>query len=867
MKANFKKYFKGLIYVIILLITFILGMFSYKNENVRNKILSIRNIKEYSYSKYQLAKNSKAADLFLIIPDSSQTILDQCRARAINDNILRDKNKKEVLGLLVFKSDTFEIELRLKGDYADHWSGDKISYRITMKGDDRLFGMKSFSIQSPETRRDMNEWYFHQLLHEEGLIALRYDFISLIENGKEKGLYAIEESFEKDLIEFNRRKEAPILKFDESILIDAKIINKNNSFSQEQLYMIAKIDFFKGKRTLKDPNLYKQLKYAKALLEQFRRGEITASEAFDIDKAAKLFALCDLIGGHHALRWKNVRFYYNPLLGKLELIGFDSNSGNTIDDIYYFKWRDNSVNQYAVMAWKRNFFEDEAFVEHYFKYLKKYSSPTYLTDFNEKIKKQMNEKLGYFYKESLTYKFLDYIYIENRNTIANSVLKYEAAKKAVNKDYFVHAQLNAPLNYNDGSVSIKIMNNNRSPIHVLGLLNPEEEKINREEKFKVLGLNKKMQAGEVSEVFNLIVPIDSAQLELKRKDNLWVHKKIKLAYQVVGKKDTLFCRIEHFYDSKIQENITSEIGEDLFVINEKEKLIYLKAGVWTFDKSIILPLGYGLKCEKNTSINLVNHANLIVNGPLLLNGSSESPINVESKDTTGTIIVYQASSTSYINYVNFNALSESNNGGLYVSGAVNFYEADVHFKHVSFSNNKSEDALNIVRSEFTMSFVDFENIKSDAFDGDFCKGTISNAIFNKIGNDAIDFSGSIIEVRDIQISEVGDKGISAGENSKLNCFNVQMSDCELGLVSKDFSVLKVNKARLNHVAVPFVVFQKKGVFGAGYIELTDFKATAFVESYLIEKGSQAILDGDTLSFNYENVSSILYGNLYGKKSK
>ena len=47
----------------------------------------------------------------------------------------------------------------------------------------------------------------------------------------------------------------------------------------------------------------------KYLLDKLRRGEISLSEAIDIDKSAKLFALSDLIGGHHGLRWKNVRFF------------------------------------------------------------------------------------------------------------------------------------------------------------------------------------------------------------------------------------------------------------------------------------------------------------------------------------------------------------------------------------------------------------------------------------------------------------------------------------------------------------------------------------------------------------------------------
>ena len=68
-------------------------------------------------------------------------------------------------------------------------------------------------------------------------------------------------------------------------------------------------------------------------------------EVFDVEKAARLFAIADLTQGHHGLMWKNVRFYYNSLLGKLEIIGFDSNSGYLISDIYYNMWKEKKIGK------------------------------------------------------------------------------------------------------------------------------------------------------------------------------------------------------------------------------------------------------------------------------------------------------------------------------------------------------------------------------------------------------------------------------------------------------------------------------------------------------------------------------------------
>ena len=84
-------------------------------------------------------------------------------------------------------------------------------------------------------------------------------------------------------------------------------------------------------------------------------------------------------------------------------------------------------------------------------------------------------------------------------------------------------------------------------------------------------------------------------------------------------------------------------------------------------------------------------------------------------------------------------------------------------EHCSFKENRCEDALNILRSHFTMSDCVFTDIHADAFDGDFVKGEVKSCIFTNIGNDGIDVSGSNIRIENVAIDQAGDKGISAGE--------------------------------------------------------------------------------------------------------
>ena len=91
-------------------------------------------------------------------------------------------------------------KLRLKGGFTDHYNDEKKwSFRIKLKKDSSTM-MKSFALQHPKTRHYLNEWIFQQYIKFIGLINIDYDFIKLDLNGKDLGIYAMEESFTDRLL-------------------------------------------------------------------------------------------------------------------------------------------------------------------------------------------------------------------------------------------------------------------------------------------------------------------------------------------------------------------------------------------------------------------------------------------------------------------------------------------------------------------------------------------------------------------------------------------------------------------------------------------------------------------------------------------
>jgi hypothetical protein len=202
-----------------------------------------------------------------------------------------------------------------------------------------------------------------------------------------------------------------------------------------------------------------------------------------------------------------------------------------------------------------------------------------------------------------------------------------------------------------------------------------------------------------------------------------------------------------------------------------------------------------------------------------------------------------------------------------LSGAVNFHDAEVEISHASFTNNNCEDALNIIRSDFRMENTTFANTKSDAFDGDFVKGVIKNSTFVSAGNDGIDVSGSDIELSGIEINYPSDKGISAGEASTIKGRNIRIIGGEIGIVSKDLSNVILDSVSLSNTRLGFSAFQKKSEFGTGKIEITGVDLINNELEYLIEKGSELVIDGVRASTVSNSVLDQMYGNEYGKSSE
>ena len=88
-------------------------------------------------------------------------------------------------------------------------------------------------------------------------------------------------------------------------------------------------------------------------------------------------------------------------------------------------------------------------------------------------------------------------------------------------------------------------------------------------------------------------------------------------------------------------------------------------------------------------------------------------------------------------------------------------------------------------------------------------GEVRHSKFLDIGNDSIDTSGSAVHIENIDMRNVGDKGISVGEESSAVVNKVKIDNGNIAIASKDNSTLEINDLTITNSNFGLTAFQKK----------------------------------------------------------
>ncbi len=803
---NAKKKWYRFLFIFICL-TFVSGYFA--NRYIKKKGFS--NL--WDFITNYTANSSKAANanyetVNIKIGKKEFTKLELLRNKHLKRGLIENGDDDFVDAKLFYKGKKIDAKIRLKGHMTDHLQNKKWSFRVKTKGNDAFMGMTIFSLQHPGTRNYIYEWIYHEMLKQEGVIALTYDFIRVKVNDEDWGIYALEENFGQELLKHNKRPKGPIVRFSP----DLYWVYRKNEFNKiiiDEQYGVFQSSFpesYDQKTVFSDSSMISSYKSTVSILEKVKRREIKVSQVFDLKKLAIFHAIVDLVGGHHSIDWSDVKYFYNNETRLIEPVAYESFSINSTWQLAG-AGRCKPTDSSFTNDWHSFLFSDTAFFAQYLIALNKISNKNWLNLFFKTHKTQLDNKLATLYNE-FAYKKL-------------SLNQYYANQKNIK------ALLSCPGGilafYNDKTsteLSLNIANADVLPLIISKLIIDSSEFVvnNIFVDAKAIDNNVKYQK------IKLTVPE-----KLKIKSN----SKIAIEYHLPGLNYTRTSTVVNASaDSSfnpLPEN--NFLKFDCFTL--QGKTIFVKPGNYVFNESIHVPDGYTL-IGSNFSFEFNNHSILYSESPVIFAGQDVNTIQITSRDKTGQgILLKNINSKCRFNNILFSNLMAKNYGAITIVNCSNVLIENCSFSGLNsqavhlFSGSLSIEkcyfgainnhAIKEIYSNLILSNSEFNEIKGNAISLQGSNGTFNKLLFSKIKNTAVKISeASTVVLRNSKI-EKAKVAAEAIDNSSINIFNTSIKNCDVGFKAEKksdvFGPSKINVSGsvLENVKLKFKIDKKSKV--------------------------------------------------------
>ena len=290
------------------------------------------NTAEYSD---ELRKLSSVVSVDVLIGNNRKWMKNSFRILADKtDNIksqFKHKFKATVSVNYQFGNCRYSGKVRQSGDWKDHIKvidRSKVVQSLDISLEDgAIASIVDFKLLIPETREGHNEIIGTQLFRALGFIAPRTSIMTASVN-KTTASYLFQENLAKELLEDSRRREGPIFEGDESLLWSYK---DYENFELEQVSGARLINDKWSARGSASLNMSMnafftiQSAYLDYAADADTRVMMEINPESSKDAFPKYHALLYALGGSHAMRPHNRKFYWNSFESLFEPVYYDGN--------------------------------------------------------------------------------------------------------------------------------------------------------------------------------------------------------------------------------------------------------------------------------------------------------------------------------------------------------------------------------------------------------------------------------------------------------------------------------------------------------------------------------------------------------------
>ena len=250
-------------------------------------------------------------------------------------------------------------------------------------------------------------------------------------------------------------------------------------------------------------------------------------------------------------------------------------------------------------------------------------------------------------------------------------------------------------------------------------------------------------------------------------------------------------------------------------------------------------------------------------------GTAEQPIRLLAKDPAlgfAGLQVLGGNQKSTLRFVHVANATAINRGGWQSSGGVTFYRNPVDCFDCVFRGATCEDAFNLFAAHCHFERCVFDGGPHDLLDGDFIDGEIIACEFRNSGEDAIDVSGSQLTVSNCVFERIGDKALSIGERSTVTATGNHILTAAIAVASKDRSTVTLSNTTVDFVE-QFVLaaYIKKPEFGAATMHATGLRYTGSSPAkHLAQTGCTITVDDAAIATEDVDVDKLYKQGILGK---
>jgi hypothetical protein len=754
------------------------------------------------------------------------------RDAALRQGHLAATSKQDVPARVVHGARRSKVQVRLKGDQLDHVNTDKLSLRIEVDGDLPVLGLRAFSLQAPPTKGFQQEALFHASVRHFGVLSPRYEFVRASYNGDDVGVMALEEHCAKELLERQGRRDSVVVRLaeDQMFAAQARVRSTDPHVIALDDYRTAPVDAFASK-TAHSPQARAHQATALALLRAFVAGTLTPAQVFDVHELATYLAVCELWGTWHPLRWHNLRFYFDPMTGRLAPIGFDGN-----------------LHMRRLLG--RLVTPEEPIVA------RMLSDAVVFRTFRDRLQAVCVEvrdgglvaALQQIEQQALAVLHGEYWFLQGvPGDELRSRAEYLLTLHDVNFETAASDAGLAPLlvaQVGDGEFELTNVSTRDVFVHGLRWVRADGSVLAAEmpaawRPWRTVA--RKPAHGAIPPVsLQLAPPAPGAALEVEaRIDNIGQRHFVRAVAQPPA------ARAPVLASAALSETLARHAWLRL---DDDGRTLLVQPGQHRVLATLVLPPSHDLALAAGTELVFAADAALVVQGAMRCLGHSARPIVLRGEETAGwlgvAVLAGDGATRSSWQHVHVRDTRGVTAGELTFTGGVVFDRGRVHLADVLLSGTRAEDALNIIRADVQLERVHIERTSSDAFDGDFVRGKLHGCVFTDIGGDAADFSGADVTVTACRMTRVRDKALSVGEGSRVHAREVSAEHVGAGAAGKDGSVLELLQSRIAGARVAGVMaYVKKPEFGAVKVVLSGVECAGDVPAVVVQHGSTVVRDG------------------------